>query len=182
MFCRNCGESIPVDSVFCPNCGKNLLEVASASNATRTDESATPTVTADEDDVLIRPSRLRRRRFAQAIMAEEEGPPEVEGEPQVGPEVGPEVDPLAEDLDPESPITANISWDSLASHMTLHGVLWIMGLLFGAVGFIVGLLGKTGDALAWILFGLVLIMSSQAARGQQEVSQKAESADKEMRD
>ena len=25
MFCRNCGEDIPVDSVFCPNCGKNLL-------------------------------------------------------------------------------------------------------------------------------------------------------------
>lgn len=27
MFCRGCGENIPVDSVFCPNCGKNLLEV-----------------------------------------------------------------------------------------------------------------------------------------------------------
>ena len=28
MFCRNCGEKIPVDSVFCPTCGKNLLELA----------------------------------------------------------------------------------------------------------------------------------------------------------
>jgi hypothetical protein len=28
MFCRSCGENIPVDSVFCPNCGKNLLDIA----------------------------------------------------------------------------------------------------------------------------------------------------------
>ena len=25
VYCRHCGDQIPVDSVFCPSCGKNLL-------------------------------------------------------------------------------------------------------------------------------------------------------------
>lgn len=28
MFCRTCGEQIPIDSVYCPSCGKNLIEIA----------------------------------------------------------------------------------------------------------------------------------------------------------
>lgn len=40
MFCRNCGDSIPVDSVFCPTCGKNLLEVETQVDQIHTSDPA----------------------------------------------------------------------------------------------------------------------------------------------
>jgi len=52
VFCRNCGENIPVDSVFCPHCGKNLMEIE------RVRETAGPT-----EELPIRPRTASRRSW-----------------------------------------------------------------------------------------------------------------------
>lgn len=65
MFCRNCGENIPVDSVFCPNCGKNLLEIGAPT--VRREE---PLATKPESEPMF-----RRRRSAPIV---EEDPPDEE--------------------------------------------------------------------------------------------------------
>ena len=70
MFCRSCGENIPVDSVFCPNCGKNLLEVES--------KIARPAAREEEPEPEQRLFRRRRRGMTEAAVPtddeyEEEG-------------------------------------------------------------------------------------------------------------
>lgn len=39
MFCRGCGEKIPVDSIFCPSCGKHLVPDMNAYPQQETDSS-----------------------------------------------------------------------------------------------------------------------------------------------
>lgn len=41
MYCRHCGDQIPVDSMFCPSCGKNLLPDDPAPQAQASPSAAT---------------------------------------------------------------------------------------------------------------------------------------------
>lgn len=138
MFCRSCGENIPIDSVFCPNCGKNLLEVTERQIPEPEPEPVTET---EEEDRP--PFRFRRRRPA---------PDE-------------EVDP-AEDADLQEVLPSQRAprdYAALLARLSLKRVLWAMGLVFSAVGFIVGLAGHLDPALAWIFFGLVLVIAGPHA-------------------
>lgn len=138
MFCRSCGENIPVDSVFCPNCGKNLLEVSERQVPVAEPEVAP--IAIDEE-----PRRFRRRRPTPSeVEAEDEGPDE------------PFIDDEPDEREPRD-------YSQLWARLSLKRLLWIMGLAFSAVGFIVGLVGDIRPALAWILFGLVLTVSASQA-------------------
>lgn len=133
MFCRSCGENIPVDSIFCPNCGKNLLEMESA--------SAPPSV-----PMAARLSRRGKARPATAPKWEIETEEEIEeqAEEEAGSSWG------RWDL-------------STFEHLGFQRLFWFMGLSFATVGFVVGILGSLRTALVWILFGLVLIVAAPQA-------------------
>ncbi len=138
MFCRSCGENIPVDSVFCPNCGKNLLEVSERQVPMAEPEVAP--IAIDEE-----PRRFRRRRPTPTEVGADDG-----GEDE------PFIDADSEGREPRD-------YSQLWARLSLKRLLWIMGLAFAAVGFIVGLVGDIRPALAWILFGLVLTVSASQA-------------------
>lgn len=168
MFCRSCGENIPIDSVFCPNCGKNLLEV-SERQVPEAEPEAAPKATDEEQ------RRFRRRRLAPSKM----GPVDEGGD-----------EPF---IDDEPPTREPRDYSQLWARLSLKRLLWIMGLAFSAVGFIVGLVGDIRPALSWILFGLVLTVASsqapeQTAQASEEPPSTMESDDttdrstEEMRD
>jgi hypothetical protein len=127
VFCRSCGENIPVDSVFCPHCGKNLLEIA------------TPKPT-DSGFTLFGITRQRTRLQASEDWSEDES---------------------AEDAE-EGLRGSKFDWGWL-ERMGLPRVFWIMGLVFAAVGFVVGVGGNTAQAIVWILFGLALLIAAPQA-------------------
>lgn len=144
MYCRSCGENIPVDSIFCPSCGKNLMEVSSPTTVIPPASSAGPVAPQEDvDDTERAPlSRLRRMRRNTAIPVEEESQNSAD-----------------EEEEPRTPWVAP-AW---LQQLTLSRVLWAMGLLFAIVGFVVGLLGHLDMSLAWLLLGLVLIVAAPAA-------------------
>ncbi|MCY0877974.1 MAG: zinc ribbon domain-containing protein [Firmicutes bacterium] len=139
MFCRNCGENIPVDSVFCPNCGKNLLQIGAASPAYRQAPQA-----ADEDEESEPASRLFgwRKRTREPVETDISAP---QGEASVEEDSGPVID-----LTP-------------LKQLSFGRLLWGMGLLFGVVGFVVGLFANTSEAIVWMFFGLLLIVAAPHA-------------------
>ncbi len=135
MFCRSCGENIPVDSVFCPNCGKNLLEIGAPSERPVVESLFQETKTEPDRD----PPLLRRRRSAPL--------------PQ-------EVDDPEEPLEEEWELETR-HWDlSFFAGVGIPRVLWVMGCLFSVVGFVIGLAGREETAIIWILFGIALIAAS----------------------
>lgn len=135
MFCRSCGENIPVDSVFCPNCGKNLLEIGAPPERPAVER---PFLETQVEPELDRPL-LRRRRAAPL-------PQQVE-EPE---------EPLDEEWERE-PRHLDLSF---FAGVGITPVLWVMGCLFSVVGFVIGLAGREETAIIWILFGIALIAAS----------------------
>ena len=133
MFCRNCGENIPVDSVFCPNCGKNLLDTGAATHFRQAEESAA----APEEEAG---PRWRRSHGGTSDVADEDE------------------EELRRSSTPRPHINLAI-WERLG----LMRLLWGMGLLFSAVGFVVGLSASPWRALSWILFGVALILAAPHA-------------------
>lgn len=126
MFCRSCGENIPVDSVFCPHCGKNLLEIKVTEDVFR------------EPATFFGKSRRQRRPLSEDWAPEDaEEPEEALGRP-------------------------SFDWGRL-ERIGLTRVFWVMGLVFAAVGFIVGVAGDAAQALVWILFGLALLIAAPQA-------------------
>ena len=165
MFCRNCGENIPVDSVFCPNCGKNLLEIG-APQRVATVEPVPEPVMVNEGTPLL--SRLSRRRGVEKDASEstlEASDDEADD------------DELADDH-PDH-------WNSVWQNVSLGRLLWAVGLLFGVVGFIVGLTGHTAPALIWLMFALLLVVASFKApepTASPPVETTEEVPEQEMRD
>ncbi|MCY0898626.1 MAG: hypothetical protein OWU33_06745 [Firmicutes bacterium] len=47
--------------------------------------------------------------------------------------------------------------------LSLGRLLWTTGLLFGVVGFVVGLFANTLEAIVWMFFGLLLIVAAPQA-------------------
>ncbi len=140
MFCRNCGENIPVDSVFCPNCGKNLLEIGAPSRLV-VEETVPEAPVAEEATPLL--SRLSRRRTADKEVL----PPESD-------------EAAIEDLDQDLPDDHPVQWNHVWQNLSLGRLLWSVGLLFGVVGFIVGLAGHTAPAMIWLIFALLLVVAA----------------------
>lgn len=136
MFCRSCGENIPIDSVFCPNCGKNLLEVGARAAEPEFAPSAWPDADAEADvdppDEADEEPVLRRRFRIRSIGEESED-------------------------DPRSETRLNlVAWERLGLIRVLLG----MGLVFAAVGFVIGLVSSPARAITWILFGVALILAA----------------------
>ena len=130
MFCRSCGENIPVDSVFCPNCGKNLLAVESSARRTAPQPEPEP-----EPERAFPRWRARSTKVAVDDNGDEEK--------------------LESD-------TRGINL-SVFDRLGLQRLFWVMGLLFAAVGFIVGVTSSTRTAIVWILFGLALLVAATNA-------------------
>ena len=145
MFCRSCGENIPVDSVFCPNCGKNLLEVGSRAAGTDSSEWES-----GQDDKI--PSRRSRRGHIIDEFDSQDDAPEPE---------------------PRMRVPIHVNW-AMWERLGLMRVLWSMGLAFSAVGFIVGVAGNPARALTWILFGFALIVAAPHASGTAAPTEAAE--------
>ncbi len=140
MFCRNCGEDIPIDSVFCPHCGKNLLEI----------ESPPP------GRSRARPGWWAAVRHRLALNHRSFSP------------------------DAERPSAGNPRWSSIVSVMkrlTLFRVLWCMGLVFAAAGFLIAVSGAAAIGLDWLVFGLVLVVAAPYAPGPVEPNQQQEMRD-----
>lgn len=165
MFCRNCGENIPVDSVFCPNCGKNLLEIG-APMRMAAEEPIPEAPPAEEATPLL--SRLSRRRTAEKEV--------------LAPEAG---DATIEDMDDDLQDDHRDHWNSVWQNLSLGRLLWAVGLLFGVVGFIVGLAGHTAPAMIWLIFALLLVVAAFKApepAGAEPVETTDEVSEQEMRD
>ncbi len=135
MFCRSCGENIPVDSVFCPNCGKNLLEIA---------HSGPPE---PEPPAAEEPAAEPRRFRFRAERTEAPDVPEEPEEPEEPPRRALRISPIR----------------FPSQGLSLSRLFWGMGLLFAVVGFIAGIAGDVHASTAWILFGLVLVVAAPHA-------------------
>ncbi len=121
MFCRSCGEKIPVDSVFCPNCGKNLLELT----ATSTTPINSGSLSHDRDDPPLREESDEARVHAKGSFHQRLPRPRL----------------------------------PFAGHQ-LEKLLWAVGLLFSAVGFIIGVADSAQNGIVWMLFGLSLVIAA----------------------
>ncbi|NMP22972.1 zinc-ribbon domain-containing protein [Sulfobacillus harzensis] len=153
MFCRSCGENIPVDSVFCPNCGKNLLEVAERRVPPEAETETDPILEEEEPTIF----RFRRRRTHEAPIDE------------------PDETPADLSADDDEAPQRSFDWHQFSARVSLTRLFWVVGLIFSAVGFVVGLAGNIRSALAWILFGLVLVVA--APKAPEASQQNANAAD-----
>ena len=163
MFCRNCGENIPVDSVFCPNCGKNLLEIGAPARIAVEEPVREPA----EENVAPLLSRFGHRRSAREDLASQ---PEESGN---------------EDLDDEIHDDHLDPWSGIWKSLSLGRLLWAVGLLFGVVGFIVGLAGHAAPAMIWLMFALLLVLAAFKApepAAAEPVETTEEFSEQEMRD
>lgn len=67
---------------------------------------------------------------------------------------------------------------TLIDRLSLSRVLWAMGLIFAAVGFVAGLFASPSVALVWVVFGLVLVLAAPHA----PVVRPPDTEEQEMRD
>lgn len=126
MFCRRCGAEIPVDSVFCPSCGTNLILNEPEPADFRTDDETSP-------------SRSREARPRATWMARAANRYQSAG---------------------SGVMRTGQTWmRSLRPRIGMTKILAAAGVLFGVVGFLVGLFGHT-RGLDWLLFGLILILAA----------------------
>ncbi|PSR20710.1 MAG: zinc ribbon domain-containing protein [Sulfobacillus acidophilus] len=143
MFCRSCGENIPVDSVFCPHCGKNLLEIA------------TPKTSGSNAGFSFF-GKTRKKVPVHSIEDRWQEDADEKAE--------------AEEANEEEPLGPAFDWSRL-ERIGLTRVFWTMGLVFAAVGFVVGISGNTAQAMVWILFGLALLIAAPQAIGRHDGEQ-----------
>ncbi len=125
MFCRRCGADIPVDSVFCPSCGTNLI----------LNEAEPSEVVSDDETVLSRSQGRSRRAWLDAMRRGYQAG--ISGVTRIG----------------------QVWSGPRKRQIGLNRVLAIGGVVFGLIGFMVGLMGHT-RGLDWLLFGLILILAA----------------------
>lgn len=180
MFCRGCGESIPVDSVFCPSCGKNLLNVQSPDTNTR------PSVTPSRDkrrfhirETGHNPLRLLQHNTispgADATPARSQGPRAVS---QRLSGTNHELWRRARESIMRSPIDWKIKGEVDWKSWRIDRILFYGGIAFGVVGFVTGVTNLNG--IPWLGFGIVLVLSALYWQRSQAPEPTAPLGDKEM--